>query len=85
MFYTYILQSKRDNGFYIGQTNDLNSRLEKHNKGLVKSTRHRIPFELVYALSFEERANAVNLERYLKSKKKQAYIEKVIASHKAGL
>lgn len=85
MFYTYILRSKVDKSYYIGQTNDVESRVLLHNKGLVKSTRYRVPFDFVYAFSFEERADAIKFERYLKSKKKRAYIEKLIASHKAGL
>lgn len=85
MFYTYILKSKVDNDFYIGQTGDVESRLLLHNKGIVQSTRHRKPFDLVHAFSFEERADAIMFERYLKSKKKRAFIEKLITSHKAGL
>jgi putative endonuclease len=32
MFYVYILQSKVDNSFYIGQTKDLDKRLVLHNE-----------------------------------------------------
>lgn len=48
MFYTYVLRSKKDNKLYIGFTPDLKSRVEKHNKGLVVSTKKRRPLELVY-------------------------------------
>ena len=31
MYYVYILQSRRDNGYYIGYTADLKQRLKEHN------------------------------------------------------
>jgi predicted GIY-YIG superfamily endonuclease len=43
MYYTYVLKSEKDGRFYTGVTNDLRKRLLKHNKGIVKSTKYRIP------------------------------------------
>ncbi|WP_370391063.1 GIY-YIG nuclease family protein [uncultured Winogradskyella sp.] len=34
----YILFSKAKNRYYVGQTADIDDRLSRHNKGLVKST-----------------------------------------------
>jgi len=34
--------------FYTGYTSDLRKRLENHKKGLVPSTRNRLPVELIY-------------------------------------
>ena len=39
MFYTYILLSQKDHNFYTGYTKDLKLRFDKHNKGLVESTK----------------------------------------------
>ncbi|MBS1539503.1 MAG: GIY-YIG nuclease family protein, partial [Bacteroidetes bacterium] len=33
-FYVYILQSDKDQSFYIGQTNNLDERLKRHNLGM---------------------------------------------------
>jgi predicted GIY-YIG superfamily endonuclease len=33
MYYTYILYSKQFDRYYIGQSEDITSRLEAHNKG----------------------------------------------------
>ncbi len=44
-------------------------RLEYHNKGLVKSTKHRIPFEIVYIETFDSKVKAREREKYLKSYK----------------
>ena len=54
----YLLRSKRDGDLYIGSSNDLKKRLLEHNNGLVFSTKHRIPFEIIYyeAYRFEEDA-----------------------------
>jgi len=48
MFFVYILQSKKDKELYIGFAPGLRKRFKKHNLGLVKSTKSRIPFRLAY-------------------------------------
>jgi len=47
-FYVYVLRSEKDSNFYVGYTNNLNQRLETHNKGKVSSTKNRLPLTLVY-------------------------------------
>jgi len=66
MFYVYILKSKKDGNFYIGSTNDLNMRINEHNKGLVLSTKTRIPFSLVYYEAYCSEADARRREKNLK-------------------
>jgi len=58
MYFVYILQSLKDLGYYIGQTEDLDDRIKKHNKGLVKSTRSRKPFILIKKEFFNTRGEA---------------------------
>ena len=48
MFYTYILQSSKDNSYYIGSTIDIIKRVEKHNKGYSQYTKTKRPWDLVY-------------------------------------
>jgi putative endonuclease len=67
----YILQSKKNNRFYIGSTNNINRRLEQHNKGLVISTKNIKLLELRAILPCEHR---------LKDYKSKKIIEKVIIS-----
>ncbi|MBW2075805.1 MAG: GIY-YIG nuclease family protein [Deltaproteobacteria bacterium] len=38
MYYTYVLQSKKDNKFYIDFTKDLKNRLAIHNSGKIRAT-----------------------------------------------
>ncbi len=46
MPYVYILKSLKDSKKYTGSTLNLDKRIQQHNKGYVKSTRHRKPFVL---------------------------------------
>ncbi|MDO8486534.1 MAG: GIY-YIG nuclease family protein [Candidatus Staskawiczbacteria bacterium] len=66
MFFVYIIQSKKDKNLYIGYTNDLRERFKKHNLGLVKSTKPRAPFQLVYYEAYSSKQDAVKREHNLK-------------------
>lgn len=66
MFYTYILQSKLDKKLYIGSTKDLRKRLREHNSGLVRSTKSRKPFELIYYEAYRAESSARSREKSLK-------------------
>jgi putative endonuclease len=78
-FFVYILQSKKDFSFYIGQTNDLDARLSKHNDGLSKYSSSKMPWRLVYFEMFETRTEAIKRENEIKSKKSRKYIEVLIS------
>ncbi|MEI6649943.1 MAG: GIY-YIG nuclease family protein [Candidatus Moraniibacteriota bacterium] len=67
MFYVYILRSKKDNDFYIGSTGDLKRRMKEHNRGVVESTRHRRPLELLCYEAYNYKEEAQARERFLKS------------------
>ena len=74
LFFTYILESEVDGSFYIGQTNSVDERLKRHNKGYSKSTSTKRPWKLVFKKEFESRSEAVKMEKYLKSLKKREAI-----------
>lgn len=74
-FYVYILYSKKFDIYYKGQTQDLNSRLEYHNKGYVKSTSKYIPWELKCAIEKPSRKEALILERKLKNLSKERLLQ----------
>ena len=67
MFYVYVLRSKRDGNFYIGQTEDLKRRVSEHNAGQVPSTHKRIPVELSYYEACNHHKDAIHREKYLKT------------------
>ena len=84
MYYTYVLRSKKDGGFYTGLTNDLKLRFEKHNKGLVDSTKHRKPFELIYYEACLDRNDAARREKYLKSYHGKMFLKRRLKSYLTG-
>jgi len=48
MFYTYVLESKKDGKKYIGYTKNLKSRFEQHQKGKVESTKNKRSLILIF-------------------------------------
>ena len=69
MYYVYILQSEKDSKRYIGFTENLQRRLDEHNSGMVKSTKNRRPFKLIYFEEYENKSEAIKREREIKAKK----------------
>jgi putative endonuclease len=52
---------------YVGLTANVEVRLRYHNAGRVRSTKHRVPFELLYKEAYATRAEARAREKHLKS------------------
>ncbi|OGD92363.1 hypothetical protein A2697_02655 [Candidatus Curtissbacteria bacterium RIFCSPHIGHO2_01_FULL_41_44] len=79
MYFVYLLQSLKDNKFYIGQTENVVQRLAIHNSGQVISTKSRRPFRLVGYKTFDFRNEARWFEYNLKnhSDKKRKFINEL--------
>lgn len=67
MYYVYILQSSKDQSFYIGYTTDLKKRLTEHNNGSSLATKYKRPYKLIFYEGFLDRIDAKHRETYLKS------------------
>jgi len=67
MYYTYVLQSEKDQKLYIGWTDNLKNRFEKHQTGKVHSTKDRRPFKLIYFEACSDQGKAIAREKYFKS------------------
>ncbi|MDX2191129.1 MAG: GIY-YIG nuclease family protein [Bacteroidota bacterium] len=67
MYYVYILYSSSGKRYYIGQTNDVNQRLLRHNSGFEKSTSPYSPWDLILTLTKNSRSEAMILEKKLKN------------------
>lgn len=80
MYTTYILKSIKDNKYYIGCTRDIRARLHRHNMGWVRSTKYRIPLELVYGEEYSTFNEARKRELYLKSLKSGNEFKNIIKS-----
>ncbi|TLN00137.1 GIY-YIG nuclease family protein [bacterium] len=65
-YFTYIVRC-RDGVLYTGYTNDINERINKHNRGEgAKFTRGRTPVELIYWEEYPTREEAMQREWAIK-------------------
>lgn len=80
--FVYILQSLKNQRFYIGSTNDLERRVLEHNSGKNKYTNLNKPFKLVFSQIFEELTMARKVEYKLKQLKSRRVIFNIIESGK---
>jgi putative endonuclease len=84
MHYVYILQSKRNGQYYVGQTPDLELRLLFHNQISEDSfTSKGRPWKLMRAIAVNSRSEAVLIERYIKGRKSKSYISQLIEQDRA--
>lgn len=74
MYYVYSL--KCHDGYYIGCTDNLQERLERHRKGHVPATVNRLPVELDFYFVIKDKYKAFQFEKYLKSGSGRAFINK---------
>jgi len=72
-FFIYVLECN-DGYFYTGYTKNLNNRIKEHKKGLVKSTKNRLPISLLYFEGCKNQQDATHREKYLKSTYGKRYI-----------
>ncbi|GLV25360.1 GIY-YIG nuclease family protein [Sphingobium sp. Cam5-1] len=65
-FYTYMLHCA-DRSFYVGHTDDLQTRVAQHEAGGIASyTQIRRPVKLVWSQEFSTRIEAIEAERQIK-------------------
>ncbi len=81
-YFVYILISEKDQSFYIGQTQNINKRLESHNKGYNKSTKTKIPWKIIHTWEVSSRSHAMRIEKKLKALKKRDAILSFIEKNK---
>jgi len=68
-YYVYILKSLKDSNYYIGSTQDLYSRIRRHNQGRSKYTKAKMPRNLVFFEEHPDRSSAVRREEEIKRRK----------------
>jgi putative endonuclease len=80
MYWTYALYSKSADLLYVGQTKDLEKRIQQHN-GLTKfknwTHRHK-PWELLHTETFPSRKEAILRESQLKSGQGRVFLRSLI-------
>ena len=73
-YFVYIICSIKDGSYYVGSTQDLDERLQRHNQGRSKYTKAKRPWKLVYSEQHPDRASAVKRENQIKRRKDRNYI-----------
>ena len=81
MFYVYILESIKNSELYIGYTDSLKKRIEKHNQGLNSSTARYIPWKIIYYEACLNKKDAVRREKYLKTSQGRRLIKRRIKEY----
>ena len=78
MFFVYILEARDSKRYSIGQTENLQLRVKRHNDGRNLLTKAFIPWQLKWWKEYNTRSEAVKIEKKLKSIKKRTRLEKFI-------
>jgi putative endonuclease len=68
MYYVYILYSDCIGEYYCGQTNNVESRLIRHNSGETQSIKHGIPWKLIGYLKIATRKESMQLDKQIKKR-----------------
>lgn len=77
--YVYMVRCK-DNSLYTGYSNNVEKRVETHNKGKgAKYTKYRLPVKLVYWEEFDNKSEALKREYAIKQLSKEVK-EKMVDS-----
>ena len=70
MFYVYLIESKKLDVVYVGQTDDLRRRFEQHKTGRSRYTSQTDDWRILYYEAYTSRSLAMKRERQLKRKAK---------------
>lgn len=80
-YFVYILYSQKDHKLYVGCTHSVEERIKEHNSGKVTATKNRIPLVVIHYEKFEDKAEAFNRERFLKSLWSSKFKKKVLIEY----
>ncbi len=80
MHFVYIIKSINNSKFYIGETYDIEQRLNYHNSIELNnnSTRTGIPWRIYHIIECKNRTVARKIETHIKEMKSRKYIENLI-------
>ena len=78
MYYVYLIKSLKNARYYVGQTQDLEERVKRHNQGRNISTKSYMPWQLRWWKGYETRSDAIKVETKIKGIKKRVEVEKFL-------
>lgn len=77
-YYVYILQSQKDQSYYVGYTQGIKQRLYDHNNGRGRYSSKKALWQLVYWEEYGTKTEAIIREQQIKKWKSKKLIEKLI-------
>ena len=77
-YFVYIIESLKDGTYYVGSTQNLSERLERHNQGRSTYTKIKRPWKLLYSEEHIDRSRAIIRENEIKARKSKKYIEVLV-------
>jgi putative endonuclease len=84
MYFVYILYSEKCNRYYIGYSEEIQARLDRHNRGMVAATKNCRPYIIKASKPFATEIEARKEESRLKKQKAGSILNglfKVIGRH----
>ena len=69
MIFVYILQSQKDQKYYIGHTDNIERRLQEHNREKSRSVKNRAPFLVIHKEVLTTKTEAIKREKQIKKYK----------------
>jgi len=77
MYYCYVIFSQTLQKYYVGETEDVEVRIDLHNSGFFKGayTSRASDWELYLSIPCKTRTGARKMERFIKSQKSRLFIE----------
>ena len=77
-YYVYAIYNQDKSYIYVGLTDNLQRRINQHNKGYNRTTKPYKPFKILTTEKFGNRKEARKREKYLKSGCGKEYLKKLI-------
>jgi len=77
-YFVYIIESLKDGTYYVGSTQAITKRLERHNQGRSNYTKSKRPWKLAFCENHPDRSSARTRENEIKARKSKKYIEDLI-------
>ena len=80
MYYVYVLQNSANKSLYIGYTSNLKRRIEGHMSGDTKTTKRGV-YKIIYFEGYQNKADALGREKFLKGGSGRKYINKQLSHY----
>jgi len=85
MYFVYVLRSQKDKLLYIGFTDNVESRVLRHQAEEVPATKFRRPVELIFFEAYMTKSDALRRERYFKTAKGKAALKIMLKDYFCSL